>query len=778
MLWRKALKDLSVRRVRTALTLLGILIGVAGLVAIITSAQGFARAQQEAFATGQRADLAIYLYDAPLPLLRAVERIAGVQVAELRFNQFGRGRLGNQENLQEIRFIGLRDVAGTLIEAPIVVAGEYPERDEVLIEVAAATNYGLAVGEPVTYFDINNRERLLRISGFARLPATLSADLTGLPLAFINDSTARTMRDVAGYNEMVVRFDGTRPPRQVGDAIVALLSERRIPRAEPRYSDPNNYVGKRELDTLFIVLYLFGGLGVLLSGFIVANTLAALVAESVQEIGILKAMGATRRQVLSVFLAMAMILGGAGTLIGMVTGSLLGYLLLVGLGRVAQIEPAFQIEPAAIGLGFLVGMGVTLMGGMLPAWQAANLTPKAALESRGVSQRFGRSRLDQWVQRLAALPPLPAMALRNLLRRKGRSAVTMVVVALAVASLLAAQATDTSVAGALNDVLATYRADGYLQFGTGASRLTTGELRRVPGVAEAEAWLLRSCTASLTRTRCWAFPPDTLAYTPKLVAGMWLDPGDPLGVVVTQDVANANGWAVGDRFPLRYQRREKWVTVRGIAVDNAIFLGSDIQSKVFVPYDTFAGLVGQSNAADVFALSFIPTTRIEQQAVLDAIRQKLGNLRPSGTLALTEFETTKQQTDILSATLRGMVILVALIGATGLLNTLALTIIERRREIGVLRALGTDNPQMIAIFMTEGIGLGLLGWLIGLGVGYGLARLFVGALAATLFEFTFRFPPDLLGLSLLFALLLALIASIAPALAAANLKTIEAIRYE
>ena len=82
MLWRKALKDLAMRRIRTALTVVGILVGVAGLVAIITSAQGFARAQQQAFTTGQRADLAIYLYYAPLSFLRAVERIPGVRVAE------------------------------------------------------------------------------------------------------------------------------------------------------------------------------------------------------------------------------------------------------------------------------------------------------------------------------------------------------------------------------------------------------------------------------------------------------------------------------------------------------------------------------------------------------------------------------------------------------------------------------------------------------------------------------------------------------------------------
>ncbi|HEX8681571.1 MAG TPA: FtsX-like permease family protein [Ardenticatenaceae bacterium] len=778
MLLRKVYRDIVIRRVRSALTLLGVVVGVAGLVAIVTMAQGFARAQQAVFASGARADLSIRLHNAPESLVRVIARQEGVLAADLRFNHYGQGRLSDAAGLENLHFLGLRDFSAQVADRLVLESGHWPEPDEALVEPAAAQQYGLSIGDTIWYRDFANRLRPLTLSGIARLPNALSSELTALPYLFVRDSVVQAMLDVPGYDELLVRFEPGAQREEVASAIITALEQRRIPRSQPTFSDPNNFVGKRELDALFLMLYLFSGLGIVLNGFLVANTIAALVAESVREIGILKALGATRWQVLGSFLLAATLYGVAGTLVGLLAGSGLGWVLLRVLGRFISLEPPFRVEPMALALGTAVGVGLTLLGGALPAWQASGITAKEALDNRGVSRRFGRGGLDRLVQRLSQLPPLLAMSLRNLVRRKGRSGVTMLVVALAVGGLLAAQTTDRSVSGALDDIFTTYVADAYLQFGEAATSDDAGALRRVSGVSNAEAWLLRDCTAAYAATRCWAMPAATTLYRPILTAGQWLDPRDPLGVVLSSDLAAAQGLQVGDRFPLRYRDAERAVTVRGIVTDNAIFLGSNVQSKVFVPRETFAPMTGRDNAADIFALALGPNTLPEQQAILEEVDRKLAALRPSSTLALTEFEASQQLTSILTTALRGMVLLVALVGAAGLVNTLALNVLERRREIGVLRSLGTDNAQISFLFITEGLGLGALGWLVGLGLGWLMGQAFVQALSTALFDFVFRFPPSFLLTSLGFSVLLALLSSLAPALAAANIPTAEAIRYE
>lgn len=778
MLFRKVYRDLITRRVRSALTLLGVVVGVAGLVAIITTAQGFARAQRDAFESGSRADLSIFLNNAPESLIRVIERIPGVLAADLRLNQYARGRLTDGGPWQDIHYLGIRDFQSQVTDRLELVEGRWPLEGEALIEPAAASRYGLASGDTIFYRDYSNRARPLTLSGLARLPTALSADITGLPYLFVSDQVVKEILDTPGYNELVIRLEPTASRQEISGALIAALEQRQIPKGEPRFSDPANFVGKRELDTLFIVLYLFSGLGILLSGFLVANTLAALVAEAVREIGILKAVGATRWQVLGTFLLAAALYGLAGTAIGLIAGSSLGFALLRGLGRVASLSPPFRIEPLALMTGSVVGLGVTLLGGAIPAWQASGITAKAALESQGVSRNFGRSRLDRLARHLAALPPLFAMSLRNLLRRKGRTSVTLVVVALAVAALLSAQSTEYSLGRAIDDIFRTYRAQAFLQFGEPVTAREAGALRRVAGVTEAEGWLLRNCTAGLSSTRCWSMPAGSTLYNPNLVAGHWLDPRDPLGVVISYDLAVERGLMIGDRFPLRYRDSEREVAVRGIVVDNAIFLGSTIQSKVFVPIATFAPMTGNDSAADIFALSLLPQNQADQQRILDEIDRKLASLKPSSTLALREFETSKEQTRILAVALQGMVILVGLVGAMGLVNTLALNVLERRREIGVLRALGTDNSQMGLLFLTEGMALGLFGWLIGMGLGWAMGRLFVDAIATALFPIPYHFPLSFGFSSLIFALLLSLASSLAPAFAAANIPTVEAIRYE
>jgi len=133
---------------------------------------------------------------------------------------------------------------------------------------------------------------------------------------------------------------------------------------------------------------------------------------------------------------------------------------------------------------------------------------------------------------------------------------------------------------------------------------------------------------------------------------------------------------------------------------------------------------------------------------------------------------------LLSLALYAMVLLVALIGAIGVLNTLTLNVLERRREIGVMRAIGAGDANLVQAFLAEGLALGLAGWALGLILGYPLGQLFVRLMGQVLFQMDFVFAPELFPISFLFAVALVALASLGPALGAARLPAAEALRYE
>jgi len=105
-------------------------------------------------------------------------------------------------------------------------------------------------------------------------------------------------------------------------------------------------------------------------------------------------------------------------------------------------------------------------------------------------------------------------------------------------------------------------------------------------------------------------------------------------------------------------------------------------------------------------------------------------------------------------------------------------VLERRREIGIMRALGGRNSHLIQVFLTEALTMGAFGFLLGLAVGYPLARLLVWVMEQVLFPLDFSFPSEMVAYAALFTLLLTTVASIGPALGAARMKVSQALRYE
>lgn len=773
--FRKVLRDLLNRPLRSALTILGIIVGVAGLVAIVATGQNLVRAQAAAFAAGSRADLTVFTWNADRGLARAVEALPNVASAELRSTLATKWQVGR--DWQDVYLIGVNDFAAIGVNRIEAAEGAFPSGDEVMPETAVRDLARVAVGQPILVRDRQGQSHEVTLSGFAYSPAALSPALTHLAVAYAPAERVRRWNGATGDNALVVRFDDFAAREETITAIQQLLRQRGLPIMQQQVRDPDNFIGKRELDALVRVLGLFSALGLLLSGFLAANTLSAIAAEGTREIGVMKAVGATPRQVLLVYLSGALTYGVIGALIGLPLGAVVGAWLYQRAASLTSIGPEYIVSPQAIALGLLVGLGVTLVAGLPAALSAARVTVREAMSAEGVAARFGEQPLERALTRLRGLPRTTLIAVRNLGRRQGRNLVTLVMIALAVASFLAARTTSASVDTAIAAIFRAYSADAWLSLGQPVAPAFAGQLRATPGVIAVEPWSLTNGFVRQRRVRVWGVPAATRLYIPNLVEGRWLRPGAPDEAVVSADVAHERGIQVGDTIDLTIGERERPLTVVGILVDNAIFLGSSIAGKVFAPIETVDRLRDRS-VADFFALSVADPRPEAVDATLADLEGRSRAFRPATEAAHADRAAAANPARLLSGALWAMAVLVGLIGALGVLNTLTLNVIERRREIGVMRVIGARDRQVASVFVTEGVVLGLLGWLLGVALGYLVGWGFVGALGRALFPMAYVFPWPAVAASLLFTLLIAGAASLAPALVAARLPAATALRYE
>ncbi len=772
----KALRDLLRRPTRSLLTLLGVVIGVAGLVAIVFTARTITRVQRTLVVGISQADIRMWVWDAPSNLVRLLETDPRITEAELRMSYMTRWR--SNDLWMDIELLGIDDWQQVRVNRFELLEGRYPKLGEALIDSSTARSEGLAVGQEIAYQDPSGAERYLRISGISRSPGHLSSTITNTALGYVPASFVRRLLGISGSNQLLIRVSHPSEIPAVLQRVSMLLQRQSIQWAAPEIRSAEQFVGKRELDALIVVMFIFSVIGLLLSSLLVVNTLSASVAEQINEIAILKSLGATRAQVLFVYLLEALIYGALGTLLGVLLGTLGGWRIVLWIAALGNVTVRFQLASDAIVLGLLVGIGITLLSGLAPAILGAQVSIKEALESYGIRSDFGQGRIDRLLRRVHGIPPLVAMSVRNLGRRTSRTALTLLAVGLATAAFLSATVTRDSVNAAIDGIYTTYNADAWVWLGDSVNPQTEYVFDTVDGVTAAEGWLVVNGFVQLAEARLWGLPADSTLYREVMREGRWYRADEFDAVVVSEELADAQRIRVGDCIKVQANDQFRCLEVVGIAVDNSIFLGGTLAGKAFMPRAALAQMLGQPDRVSLFALGLATRERGAADRILADVEHKVWRWRPNVQPIYVEIQAAKEASRLLTYGLVAMVFLVALVGALGILNTLTLNVLERRREIAVMRAMGATDAALLVSFLAEGIVLGLLGWGLGLAIGYPSGRIFTAQLSRVLFSLDYVVSLSAVLVSVAFALGLAILASLAPALGAAHTQASAALRYE
>ncbi|NJK72647.1 MAG: FtsX-like permease family protein [Synechococcaceae cyanobacterium SM2_3_60] len=476
--------------------------------------------------------------------------------------------------------------------------------------------------------------------------------------------------------------------------------------------------------------------------------------------------------------------------LALVFGALAAHALRTLLTSMLGIVPGrLTLSSSAAIVQIVVSLAAPLLVATGPILQGSGITVREAISSYGLTG--GGGWLDILLARLEFLSRMITMAISNTFRKKMR--VSLVLVALVGAGMMfiGVLSVQNSITRTFNDIyLEIFQAD--IAFTLPEPELTSEMNSLTLGYAAVDAvemHLNAQATASATNdpdageetTSVTGIPVPSSIYQPDITSGRWLLPEDRFAVVVNNAFAEKLNVAIGDWITLDISgESELELQIVGFMYEPIV--GN--ANIAYLPQRTLQDEMGETNQANQVWIQIDAASPIEtsQHATnLRAIYATAG-IEPSITDEDTLTEQTASQVDSLSVLVLLLFILAVIIAAVGgiaLSGALGINVLERRREIGVLRSIGAGNRAIVTLFITEGILIGWLSWLIAvpfsIAIGNGLTQAVESALGA---DFTYVYSPLSLLYWFVIVTVLAVFASWAPTRQAIDVSVRESLSYE
>ena len=714
--------------------------------------------------------------------------------------------------------------------------GRSPQRPgEVAIDANTVTNAGFVLGDQVTVVGFVGPEEfeLVGMTSFGDQDSLLGATLVSFEL--------EEAKRVFGFGDELTGILVQADDGVDADTLTARISDV-LPEgveAVTGETEQNEQAAdiNEGLSFLSIGLLAFAGVSVFVGGFIIQNTFRIIIAQRTKELALLRAVGATGRQVRTMVIVEAVIVGFVGSLMGIMFGfamafGIRGLMSAVGIG----ISSApLVLLPRTVIVGMSVGMILTVASALLPARKASRIPPVAAMreEAARTPRRSLRTRAVAGtaitaigvallflglftsigtaiifvglgaaigfigvsvLAPLAAKPlanvigwPLPRLfgvagklARENTKRKPRRTASTasalMVGVALVVFFSVFASSTKASVS---ETVFELFPADVTFQSTTqndpqlpaSISPAFTDELRTYDEFEVVSAMQFGLVVIESNEQLIGAIDPATIeeVFSIEPLDGAIQALGQINSVIVSTDYLEDNEWSIGDSIAIEYASTG---TVESKIV--GVFEASDF-SNVFLSTETYLANFRYQGDGVVFANTAEGVSIEEAQAAIMPTVDAYGNVKAqTKSEIVTEAET---QIDQGLALFTGLLFFAVIIAVLGITNTLTLSIYERTREIGLLRAVGMVRRQVRRMIRWEAVIVATFGALLGAGIGIVLGWSVVQALADEGLG-AFRIPFGQVLLALVLAALAGVLAAIWPARKASRMNILDAITFE
>jgi putative ABC transport system permease protein len=848
---RLAAKNLWARKGRAFTTTLAVFIGVALVAGTYVLTDTINAAFDEIFSESLKGTDVVITAREPVKqdsgvtptfsakLLPEVRRVRGVSLAAGAvftpggfFKQDG-SRIGSQFSP---KFIS--SVLPPRLESLTVTDGHEPRSPrQATLDQAGADSAGLEIGDPIRIAG-ERRARIYRLVGTTKLG---NASFGGASIAQLTLPEAQLITDNQGrFDQISVAAAKGVPAAALAKRIAAIAPANvRVETGQQNANRQSSEI-RDNLSFLQIALLVFAGVALFVGAFLIFNTFSITVAQRVREFAMLRTLGASRGQILSSVVAEAALIGLVGSLAGLAGGIAFAKGIQAIFEAVGIDLPTTSpvIETRTVIVSLAIGLTVTLVSSLAPAWRSTRVPPLAALRegelpearSHGLLFALGAVAVSliglvallaglfgdisdsgqaaglmglgavlmmlgvslfspRLVRPLASITGIPLEKLRGLTgrlarensqRRPGRTAATAaaLMVGLALVSFVTifAAGLKGSIASAVDrnfqGELVIQNTDGFSPIPAAAASAA----RKVPGVGTVSS--LRSAQAVIEgsgKNKVTGLDPATanrvLTLDWKQGSASTLSDLRDGGAILDDNFASDNGIEVGDRIRMLTNTGARpSFRVTGTVGDDADLIGS-----VIITQAAMSRYLGNTqDQSDLIKLA----PGASADAVQARLRAVLRDAFPT-TDVLNQAELKSNQenaVDKLLGLIYALLSLAVIVSLFGIANTLALSIHERTRELGMLRAIGMSRRQVRRMIRYEAVITAMIGAVLGLVLGVIFAALISRPLADE--GFTLSYPIGTLIAIMALAALAGVLVAIAPARRASRLDVLEALAYE
>ncbi len=792
--WKKVWADFWGNRSRTFLVIITIAVGVIAVGFNANMGQYMIQSMDADYLSARPSEATVYAGPLDDDMVKAAREVPGVDAVEGRSSVSAKV-VRTDERKVSIQFTAIKDPSKSTVNLlkPALGQTSLPAfGDKEIIVDASAEVLGYKPGDKIVVELGDGKRRELTLAGYMH-------DVTGIPFGFTNIMNAyvtpKTLEWLGGSETYYDSLQISVAEKQTDAEHVTKVAQDvadRIKRAGATVYfvsvyQPGHHFAWSITQGVIFILGVLGYMTVLLSGFLIVNTVTALMTQQKRHIGIMKAIGGANSQVLMMYLVLILGFGLAALLIAIplanaaakaMGGWMAGYLNFYRLPYAAY--------PSALAQEVIVSLVVPLLAALLPIYNSMRVTVREAVSDYGIGSG-GKVKQGSVNKGVLFIPRPIRLSLRNAFRKRTRLALTLFTLVLGGAIFIGVYNLWASFDKTMTDIQGYFMADINMSFGRYYRFDEVAPIAQsVPGVSSVEGWTEMPGTLIMDENQpgtqiLFVAPPSTSTLIqPIITAGRWLKTGDENAIVIGNHLLNIfPNLKVGDWLTIEINgKKTKWHIVGTYSLT-----GNVSPPLLYTNYEYLSRIIGQPG--QVYSLRILTTQHdaISQRRIsnqIQALYERDGIQLSSTQLGAEWIRDQKAQTDVLVYFMLTMAVMIAIVGGLGLMGTMSINVLERTREIGVMRAVGASNLDIQSIVIVEGMVVGLISWAISILLAIPITGVLCYGVGVAIMTSPMPAVYGTAGIIawLSFTLVLATIASALPARRASRLTVRDTLAYE